>query len=211
MEEIAKDLGIQTKKIKGLSDTVVTPYMETAFSYNKDEVSQAVETDNGFAFVRIDGITDSHPQDIKTATPHIKKLWAEGERAAIAQEIINDVTTDIENGDKIDEVADRYKLKLQTTSSLTRSQSFAGLNQSQIIDLFNDALGTAKQFTLGNKTIIAVAAQNAPAKEISDEDMDIINRRLGLDINQQATAILIDSYAKKYDIRVKYRLLGLAD
>lgn len=211
LEEIAKDLGIQTKKIKGLSDTVVTPYMETAFSYNKDEVSQAVETDNGFAFVRIDSITDSHPQDIKTATPHIKKLWAEGERAAIAQEIINDVTTDIENGDKIDEVADRYKLKLQTTGALTRSQSFAGLNQSQIIDLFNDALGTAKQFTLGNKTIIAVAAQNAPAKEMSDEDMDIINRRLGLDINQQATARLIDSYAKKYDIRVKYRLLGLAD
>lgn len=211
LEDVAAEFGLKTKEVKGLVDTVASPYMETAFSYNKDEISQAVETDNGYDFVRVDNIIDAHPQDIKTATPKIKKMWAESEKSAIAQEVINDVMTDVENGDSIDEVAGRYKLKLQTSDALVRSQSFAGLNQAQMVDLFNDELGTAKQFTVDGKTVIAVADHDAPAKEMSDTDMDIIERRLSLDIDQQAAARLVDSYAKGYKVRVKYRQLGLAD
>lgn len=211
LEDIASAGGYKTLAVKGLTDTTASPYMEPAFLYNKGEVSQAVETDNGFAFVRVDNIVDSHPQDIKKAQPQIEKLWAESEKSAIAQEIINDIMTDVENGDKIDEVASRYNLKLRTTDALTRSQSFAGLPQNQMIELFNDELGTAKQFALNGKTIIAVADRNAEPRTMSDEDMDIINRRLALDINQQAAARLVDSYGKKCSVRVKYRQLGLAD
>nr|QIM10739.1 hypothetical protein PlAlph_6310 [uncultured Alphaproteobacteria bacterium] len=211
LEDIAKADNLKISTVKGLTDTTVSPYMETAFLYNQGEVSQAIETDNGFAFVRVDNIVDAHPQDIKKAAPQIEKLWAESEKSAIAQEIINDVMADIENGDKIDEVAGRYKLKLHTTDALTRSQSFAGLQQNQMIELFNDELNTAKQFALNGKTIIAVAAKEAAPREMSDEDMDIINRRLSLDVNQQAAARLVDSYGKSYDVRVKYRQLGLAD
>jgi len=211
LEDIAAAGGYDVRTVKGLTDTTVSPYMEPAFLYNRGEVSQAVETDNGFAFVRVDNIVDSHPQDIKKAVPQIEKLWAESEKSAIAQEIINDIMADIENGDKIDEVASRYNLKLKTTDALTRSQSFAGLQQNRMIELFNDELNTAKQFAQNGKTIIAVADRNAEPRTISEEDMDIINRRLSLDINQQAAARLVDSYAKGYKVRVKYRQLGLAD
>lgn len=211
LEDIAAAQKLKISTVKGLTDTTVSPYMETAFLYNQGEISQAVETDNGFAFVRVDNIIDAHPQDIKKAAPQIEKLWAESEKSAIAQEIINDITADIENGDAIDEVAGRYKLKLHTTDALTRSQSFAGLQQSQMADLFNDELNTAKQFALNGKTIVAVAAKDAAPRAMSEDDMEIINRRLGLDINQQAAARLVDSYGKKYNVRVKYRQLGLAD
>ena len=41
--------------------------------------------------------------------------------------------------------------------------------------------------------------------------MDIINRRISIDINQEASTQLINSYGNNYDVRVKYRQLGLAD
>jgi len=210
LEEVAKELGVTLKTIKGLTDTSDSPYTEVAFSYNQDEISQAEETDNGFIFVRIDNIVDSHTQDIAAATPKIKQLWEESERSAIAQEIVNDVMNDLENGDKINEVAGRYHLKVDTTEALTRSQSFAGLKQSQMVELFNDD-STGKQFTVDGKTVIAVTDRDAAPREMAEQDMDVINRRLNLDISQQAASQLINSYGDKYDVRVKYRQLGLED
>ena len=118
---------------------------------------------------------------------------------------------DLESGDKIDEVAGRYHLKVNTTDALTRSQSFAGLRQNQMIELFNDEANTGKQITIDGKTIITVADRNASPRELTEQDMDIINRRLNLDISQEAASQLINSYGDKYDIRVKYRQLGLED
>lgn len=210
LEDVAKELGVALKTVKGLTDTAQSPYTEVAFSYNQGEISQAEETDNGFVFVRVDNVVDSHPQDIAAATPKIKQLWEENERSAIAQEIINDVTNDLEGGDKIDEVAGRYHLKLNTTDALTRSQTFAGLKQAQMVELFNDN-SNGKQFTVGVKTIIAVADRSVAPREMTEQDMDIINRRLNLDISQQAASQLINSYGDKYDVRVKYRQLGLED
>ena len=211
LEDVAKDLSLTIKTINGVKDTDSSPYVESAFSYNKDEISQAVENDNGFAFIRVDNVVEAHQQDIATATPKIKMFWEESEKSAIAQEVIHDVMNDIENGDKIADVASRYKLKLETTEALTRSQSFADLSQNQMVELFNDKLNVAKQFTVGNKTIIAMAVKDAKAKEMSEEDMDIINRRMLIDINQEASTQLINSYGNNYDVRVKYRQLGLAD
>ena len=122
----------------------------------------------------------------------------------------NDVMNDLENGDKINEVAGRYHLKVDTTEALTRSQSFAGLKQSQMVELFNDD-STGKQFTVDGKTVIAVTDRDAAPREMTEQDMDIINRRLNLDISQQAASQLINSYGDKYDVRVKYRQLGLED
>ena len=41
--------------------------------------------------------------------------------------------------------------------------------------------------------------------------MEILERRLQLDLGQEAEDALIKSYGQDYDVRVKYRLLGLAD
>lgn len=212
LEDISKELGVPLKTIKGLSgEDTESPYTETAYSYNLGEISQATESDHGFVFVRIDNVVDSHQLDLAASTPKIKKLWEENEKSAIAQEIINDVMTDLENGDKLDEIARRYHLRVNTTPALTRSQNFADLKQSQMIELFNDKSNTGKQFSVSDKTIIAVVDSDASPRELSEQDMDIINRRLSLDLRQEAASNLINSYGNKYDVRVKYRQLGLED
>ena len=135
----------------------------------------------------------------------------ENEKSAIAQEIIGDVMNDIDNGDNIDDIAARYNLKIKTTQPLARSQSFAGLNQAQMVDLFNEQLNTAKQLDMNGKTVIAVAVSDADDRNLSAEDLDVLNRRLNIDTTRQSVEQLINSYGKKYDIRVKYRQLGLSD
>lgn len=225
LEEIAEDMGVKTYRIKGMKEngeaaslpgsyaSVLTgsDFIDAVFSYNKGEISQAVETDEGFVFVKVDNITDSHPQSIETALPKIKKMWRENEKSAITQELINDVMHDLESGDDISEAAGRYNLKVVTTEPLTRSQSFAGLSQPQMLELFNDAARTPKQIDRETQHIIAVAGKDAEPRKLSAEETDIIAGRLNLDLTQEAAAALIDSYGKDYDIRVKYRLLGLAD
>ena len=225
LADIAQEMGVKIGQIAGLSefgDAVSvnedyaalaknTDFIDTVFSYNQNEISQALETEDGFVFVKVNKITDSHPQDLKTALPKIKKMWRENEKAAITQELINDVMHDLENGDNMDEVASRYKLKTITTSPLTRSQNFADLSQAQMIELFNEPNGTPKHIDIENQHIIAVADGDYKAKELSETDMNILEQRLKLDLGQEAAAALINSYGEDYDVRVKYRLLGLTD
>ena len=211
LEEIAEQTGRKLITVKGLTDLDNSPYIEAAFSYNADEISQATETDNGYAFVRIDNIVDARPRSVEEAMPQIKEMWLESEKAAVLNEIVGDVMNDLENGNDIAEIAGRYNLKLVTTEALVRSQNFGGLSQAQMGEMFNEDLNYGKQFNLNGKTIIAVASADVAPRELSDEDNDILQRRLRLDISNQAASQLINSYGKDYDVRVKYRQLGLED
>ena len=211
LEDLAKETGKQLKSVVNVTDENSSPYAEAAFSYNPGEISQAEETDKGFVFVRVDTINEPHTLDMKEAAPQIEKLWMENEKSAIAQEIINDVMNDIDNGDSIEEVASRYNLNIKTTPPLARSQSFAGLNQAQMVDLFNEKINTAKQVALNGKTVIAVAAADASGLKLTEQDLDVLSRRLNIDVMRQSVEQLIDSYGKQYDIKIKYRQLGLSD
>ena len=209
LEDVAQQKGLKLKTVKNLTDQDNSPYTEPAFSYNLGEISQATETDNGFVFVRVDKVVESRVQTVEEALPQIKKIWSDNEKTAIVNEVIGDIMHDLESGDSINEIAVRYKLKVASADELTRSQSFAGLTQSQMEELFNDDLNTAKQFTVGNKTVVAVAVREASPRHLTEEDMAVLNRRLGVDITGQAVAQMINSYGDKYDVRVKYRQLGL--
>lgn len=186
-------------------------FIDAVFSYNQGEISQAVETDNGIVFVKIDNITDSHLQSKEDALPKIKELWAAGERDAIAQEVINDVVSDLENGNNIADVAKRYKLAVKTTEALTRNDSFADLNGQQMLEMFGESMNTPKLFNQDKKHIVAVAVKIAEPIALSDAEKDVIKRRLNLDLLQQASGALVNSYGENYDVRIKYRLMGLAD
>ena len=186
-------------------------FIDTVFSYNRGEISQVVETDDGYVFIEVKAVVDSRPQSMEEALPEIKKIWRENEKSAIAQEIVNDVMHDLENGDNIADVGRRFRLKIIATEPLSRSESFAGLAQAQMLELFNDANGTPKLIEENGKHIIAVADGQAAPRELSEADMEILERRLQLDLGQEAEDALIKSYGQDYDVRVKYRLLGLAD
>jgi len=184
---------------------------DAAFSYNQGEISQAVETENGIAFIQVDQIIDSHLQSKEAALPKIRQLWEDGEKAAIAQEIVNDVINDLENGDSIENVAKRYKLDVKTINSFARNDSFANLTGQEMAELFSEELNTPRVFNQGKMHIVAVATSVAEPEELNETQKDLIKRRLNLDILQQAGAALTNSYGNNYDVRIKYRLMGLSD
>ena len=226
LEDIAGEMGVRILNVKGLGEDgkyakapaahaevlKSTEFVDTAFSYNVGEISQVTETDDGFVIVRVDQIADAHPIPMEKVKGEIEKMWEVNERSAIAQEIINDVMHDLENGDKIDEVGQRFGLTVKNTKPLLRSGSFEGLSQDLMIELFQEGLGKPKLISLGEEKIIAVADKVTDAGEKpSEAGIDGVKRRARIDLSQDAAASLVNSFGEDYDVRVKYRLIGLAD
>ena len=226
LEDIAKEMNVKIQKVKGLGEDgkyakapagyenilKSTEFVDTAFSYNIDEISQVTETDDGFVIARVDRIADAHPIPMEEVKGEIEKMWEVNERSAIAQEIVNDVVHDLENGDKIDEVGRRFDLVVKTTQPLLRSGSFEGLSQTAMIELFQEDLGRPKLIPQGEEKIIAVADKIVDKGENpSDAVIDGVKRRARIDLSQDVASALVNSFGEDYDVRVKYRLIGLAD
>lgn len=220
LENLAKELKTPIKQAKGLKEEVpgeqisadLQELTDNAFSYNPGELSKITETDTGLLIVRVDGITDSHLLDIDEVKPQIEKMWAENERDIIAQEFSNDIMNDLEEGGSIEDAARRFGLKLQTTSAISRNENFEGLSVSAMNGLFQLPRGTAKMIETDRRKIIAVTSSIInDSHKLSEEEKAGIKRQAAADIFDEASNALIDNYAKGYDVRVKYRLLGLAD
>lgn len=224
LEDIAAEYNVAIQSAKSLKEDGTTAkapssfaeivksaeFIETAFSYNPEEISQVFETDGGFALVRVDSVNEAHTKDIADVKNEIEQLWETNEKAAIAQEIINDVMHDVESGDSIDEVAKRFKLSLNSSSPVTREDTFAGLNKGQIADIFQENIGTAKLIDLGEKKMIITTTKvindsRAPSKE----KMDVIRFRFQNEFTQQAASTLIKAYGRNYKTSVEYENLGI--
>ena len=222
--DIAKSLNAKVYTAKNLdeqgqaalSDNKMKPIatssdmIDMAFSYNEGEISQVIELDDGIALLKVEHIYDTHPKPIAEVRPEIVKMWEENERSAIAQEITNDVLHDLENGDSIDEIASRFKLRLKTTAPLSRKQSFADLTDTEMNDLFLESQGVAKVFN--NKGIELIALTDKiinPSSELKTDDE--LLRQTKLEMSQEYANRLLSDFSSDYDVRVKYRLLGLAD
>lgn len=196
---------------KNMKDIVsASDFIDMAFSYNAGEISQVIEFDDGFALIKVDAVYDSHPKDIEEVRPEIVKLWENNERTAIAQEIVNDVIHDLESGDDITDIAKRFNLNLKTTAPLNRKQEFADLSEYEMKDLFLEKVGAPRIINHDGKVVIVVTSKiiNSDAKESDDE---AILRQAKLDLYQEYANRLLSDFSSDYDVRVKYRLLGLAD
>ena len=226
LEDIAKEMKSKVLVVKGLGEDgkyasapkgydktlKSSEFVDTAFSYNVGEVSQVTETDDGFVVARVDKIAEAHPLPVEAVSGEIEKMWEINERSAIAQEIVNDVMHDLENGDKINEVAQRFGLNVKTTKPLNRGGSFEGLSQSAMIELFQESMGEPKLITQGDEKIIAVTDKIIGKNEKPDEELAFgVERRVKIDLSQDVANALVNSFGEDYDIRVKYRLIGLAD
>ena len=226
LAEIAKGLNVPLLSVKGLQENGIakeTPksfeklvsspdFIETAFSYNVNEPSQALETDDGFVFVNVDKITDPRQKAMDEVVPEIEKIWSQNEKIAIAQEVVNDVVHDVENGDKIDDVARRFGLKLQTTAPLKKSESFNGFSALQMQDIFRENVGTPKVISddIRHVVIVPVKVINSTGKLAENERKDIL-RKAQFDTVQEMAQELIQDYGSNYKIKIKYKALGIID
>ncbi len=189
-----------------------TDFIDNAFSYNSGEVSQVFETNEGFAVVSVDNITESRRKTLDEVKTQIVKMWEENEREAIAQEIINDVNHDLENGDSIEEVASRFGLQLKTTRPLTRSESFAGLSPLQMNMLFKENLNDPIVLPTEDGQIVAVNTKVINNKTTpSQADIDNMRLRASTELSQNMAQQLINDYGTNYKVNINYQTVGLAD
>lgn len=226
MEDIAKENNVKIYKAQGVNEDGIakvmpkefakllksTDFIDSVFSYNVNEISQVIEEDDGFVIIRVDAIKDAHPKEIAAVRSEIETMWETNERSAIAQEIVNDVTHDLENGDKIDEVATRFKLPLKTTKPLKRNENFANLNGIQMKELFQEPIDSPKLYHLDNIQIIAVNSRVIDSSsKMSKEELNALRMKVASDITQDAANQLVNAYGANYKVKVDYKEAGIDD
>ena len=198
---------------QGLSALIKSKdFIDTAFSYTTGEVSQVIETDEGFFVLSIDKITEAHAKDISLVRGEIEKMWLENEKNAMIQELVNDVTADIENGEAFADIARRFNLNLQTTQSIKRSDNFEKLSPTDMLDLFQENIGSPRVINLEQGPMIVVPTKLVDrGNKPSPEETSTIRMKLQSTMMKEFAELLIKGYGNDYDVRVKYRQLGLAD
>jgi len=224
LEEIALNFDTPVLKIEALTDngtanmipeklaTLVksSEFIDAAFSYALGETSQTIEADDGLAVLRIDHITEAHQKSIEEVTPEIRELWQQNEKAAIAQETINDMMHDLENGEDFSKSARRYGLHVYKSQPITRNESFADLNYADIKELFMQDLNTPYQTMVDKNNIIVVADKDFEnSVPLSDNERTLVMLKTKQGLSQDLQKALLDSYAKDYKIKVKYKLMGM--
>ncbi|MBE6467825.1 MAG: hypothetical protein E7004_04460 [Alphaproteobacteria bacterium] len=227
LESIAKDYNVRINKVvslkedgsyKSLSnkrykDTVSSgDFVETAFSYNVGETSQVIETENGFILASVTDIEDAHIKPLDDVKPEIVKIWTENEKSAIAQEIINDVVADLDNGESLNNIASRFKLAIKTTQPLKRGKEFAKLNSAQLTEAYQTPLGEYRLLSsAGTTTIVTPVNIINSSADINQKQLDSINAKMQKALESDLSNELVNDYSKDMDVRVKYRLMGFDD
>ena len=157
-------------------------------------------------------VHEARPQELSEVRGEIEKMWTVNEKSAIAQEIINDVVHDLENGDKIDDVARRFSLKLNTSKPIKRGENFQALTTLQMSELFKEELNSPKVINLGEEQMIVVASKVINDKrKLTDEEAELLKRKAQFDLMRAAADQMTDSYGKDYNVEIDYKILGLAD
>ncbi len=196
---------------KNYADLVsASDFIDAAFSYNENEITQTIETEDGFVLASVKHIKDAHIKDLDEVRPDIIKIWTENEKSAIAQEIINDVVADLDSGEKLTDIANRFSLKLTQTQPLKKDESFARLNPAQLAEAFQTPINGYRLLSSGGiTTIISPLKVIKRAYTENKRQLESLNQQMRQDMEQNTASELINAYAKDMDVRVKYRLLGL--
>lgn len=223
LEALAESFNANLMQIKGMADNgnvrevqaeaatlVHNPdFINTVFSYNTGEISQVLETDDGLAVVRVDKIVDSHPKTVDDVRGEIETLWTINEKAAIAQEMLNNLMYDLENGDEMGATAKRYGLAMYRSQPITRNETFANIGYADIREMFTEPLNTPKQIQQGDDYVVAVADEDYKnSAPLSESEQILIKQKAYQSLTADLAEAMLSSYAKDYDIRIKYKLLG---
>ena len=226
LETVAQELNFSVAAVKGFAEdktSVSTPnelekvvetpeFMDVAFSYSMGETSQVIETDNGLMVARVDAVNETHPKALEVVREDIVKLWTENEKEAIAQEKLNDIMHDLENGDAISEVGARYGLDVYNSRPITRNETFGKLSYEDVRAMFAEPLNTPRQIQHGQNYVVAVAVEDYEnSVELNSEEKDLIKRNVNMSLSKDFAEAILKSYADEYKIRVKYKLMGLTD
>lgn len=210
LKEDGSYVSLSNKKYADL--ITLNDFIEAAFSYNQGEISQVIETEDGFVLTSVSNINEAHIKELDLVKSEIIKIWTENEKSAIAQEIVNDVIADLDNGENLADIANRFNLKLITTTPLKRGEAFANLNSLQLIEAYQTPINEYRLLS-SNGTTTIITPIKVINKTISNnkKQLENINANMQQTLEQDLSAELINNYSKDMDVRIKYRLMGLED
>ncbi len=226
LEEIATQKGAKVQTIKGLADNgealsvpenlkdmvKLSDVIDNAFSYAKGETSQTIETDDGLIVLRVDEIIESHQKPIESVTDQIKTLWAENERTAMAQETLNDIMHDLQEGADFTKTGQRYGLHVYKSQPVTRNESFADLSYEDMRELFSLNLDEPYQASVKEKYLVIAAVEDFEnSVPLSEDELNMIRFKTRYAVVRDLQKAMLDSYAKDYKTKVKYKLMGIED
>ena len=226
METVSQEVNATVYKVEGMAEDNTglnvpeelkelvkeQEFIDAAFSYVAGEVSQVIEVKDGLMVVRIDEVNEAHPKALETVKDEIVQLWSDNERSAIANEKLNDVMHDLENGDEFSEVANRYGLEVYKSRPITRNETFADIPYNEVREMFTESLNTPRQIQIGSDYVVAVALEDYNNMvEATKEEKDLVKRKAYNSLNNDFVNALLKSYSDEYKIRMKYKLMGLTD
>lgn len=186
--------------------------IDTVFSYNEGETSQAIELDNGIAVVKVEKILEEHVQPQEEVAEKLKNLWVENERASILQEKIDNIEHDLETGDDFAEISVRYGLRIKRTMPINRNENFAEISAQEITELFTLPTQQAKVIKRGDDYVFAYVDKiYDDSASLSEQDKKLIENSLYQEDLDELSNALLKDFAKNYKIEVNYNRMGITD
>ena len=187
-------------------------FIDTAFSYNEGEISQAVETDEGVAFIRIDKIYDEHQQPREQADAKLKQMWAESMRQSVTKELVDNIQHDIEAGDDLAAIAPRYSLRALNSRPVTRGESLDKLNLDDMKTLFQAPKGEPQIIEIGDDYVIAEATNiYDDSAALNSQEKAQLQQVLYNNMLEELSNAMLQGYASKYKVEVQYGRMGLGE
>ena len=228
LDEIAKNFGAEITEIKGVSEEAIIDnapekvanivksldFNENVFSYGLDEISSAEEFDDGIAVISVKKIIDAHMPEVDEIRDEIVNIWTTQEKNAIAKEMAENMVIDIEDGGNINDAAKARNLETFRSEPISRNETFAGLNASDISDLFLAELGSVKIYEkAGNNFIIAVLSETIDyvSNEDDEQALSEVEARARNSMASDMIESMLKSYANDFKIEVDYKRAGFSE
>ena len=227
LKAIAKDFRLNTVLISGVEEekivenaptelagiTSSTDFNEFVYSFSANEISQAEEFDNGLAVIEVKKIVEARLPEIEDVKDEIIALWTVQEKNAIAKEIAENIVIDVEEGTDIVNAAKARNLEVFRSEPISRKETFAGLSDFDINDLFLADKSAVKLYEKGgNSYVIAVLADTTKfTDELSENDLVSVKARASEAISSDMVRSMLDSYAEGLKIDIDYRRAGFSE
>lgn len=223
MAEIGAQFGVKPIILKDVSEETpvsdapeslrTLDFNEIVFSYGLDEISSAEEFDDGVALVKISQITDAHLPEMDTIKDKIITLWTVQEKNALAKEMAENIISDTEDGSALADAAKARGLEVFRSAPLSRNETFAGLNKSEINDLFIAEDGKTELFERGGNTyILAAPFETVNYKdELTEDKLKGVQERAKELMSADMSKAALDNYAADYKVKINYDLAGFSE
>lgn len=227
LEDIAKSYNVKLISVKNLAEDgsaeLNHPLLEqilqknkdvvdSAFTYNEGEITQAVEDDNGILLIRVERIIAEHQLPREEATPHLQQIWLENEKNALTQEKAENIEQDLAQGDRFSDVAQRYGLRIAKSMPISRGETIANIKPAEMLKLFTLPQDEANVISQGDDYLIIVTTNiYDDSKSLSDEDKNLLWQAMYAEMNREMADALLQDFASHYKVEVNQHRMGLGD